>query len=143
MKITYHSSITRFEGSYPSLSAFLLTPLPQEADKESMQLCAEGAVSFQADGCTASYREEDGTAVRLSLQNGTFTFVRGATRAVFPQTGMTSFSHQTGYGALTVDAYTLRLDLQEKNGSYLLTLSYLAHIGGMVQKNTMKWKFTH
>ena len=143
MKITYHSSIIRFEGSYPSLSAFLLTPMPEESDKESMQLSAEGKFFVAPDSFSASYQEEDGTNVRLSLEKGTLSFSRGATHAVFPSSGSASFLHRTEYGALTVDTYTLRLELQEKNGSFLLTLTYLAYIGGMVQKNMMKWKFTH
>lgn len=140
MNIKFHSSILRYKGSYASLSAFLLCPLPEETDKEEVRSSSVGRFEGDASSFTLSYQEEDGVKASLSYHDGVLCFSRGATEAVFEKGKTTSFSHFAGYGTLLHTAYTLRLDVAEREGKYLLTLSYLAHISGMVQKNTMMWK---
>ena len=141
MNVKFHSTIVRYDGSFQTLSAFLLAGKANAADTETMQFSADG--SLDADAFALRYKEEDGTEACLRYdRNGTLFFRRGLTNAVFTLGKTTSFSHQTAYGVLPTEAYTTRLELMEKNGSYLLALTYFAHICGMVQENTMKWKFT-
>ncbi len=140
MKVKFHSAILRYEGSYASLSAFMLSPAPKESDKESMQLSAEGTLKTDGDALSLSYREEDGTPVSLDYTDGSLKLQRGMTKALFTRGKSTSFSHFTGYGALENTVYTLRLDTASREGKRLVTLTYLAFISGMVQKNTMMWK---
>ncbi len=140
MDLKFHSSIVRYEGTYSSLSAFMLSPSPRESDKEDMMSSLQGSFTGDATAFTLSYREENGTSALLEYREGTLRFCRGGTEAVFIKGKTTSFSHFAGYGSLLHTVYTTRIDVSERQGKYLLTLSYMAHISGMVQKNTMMWK---
>ncbi len=140
MKIKFHSSILRYEGNYPSLSAFMMSASPQESDKEDMMSSPEGKFEGDENAFTLSYREEDGMSASLTYRAGELHFRRGATEACFIKGKSTSFSHFAGYGSLLHTVYTLRLEVIKRDDKYLVALSYLAHISGMVQKNTMMWK---
>ena len=140
MKVKYHSAITRYEGSFSSLSAFLLCPAPRESDSESMQCSANGTLCEEKDGFTLSYREEDGTPVRVEYKAGELKFSRGLTQSLFSLGKTTVFSHHMGYGSLECAAYTTRLETVKRDGKTLLMLTYIALLSGMAQKNTMMWK---
>jgi len=120
-----------------------MSPLPEQSDTETMQISAKGTFSGDENAFSLAYTEEDGTHVSLHYDaEGGLEFRRGVTNTTFVRGKTTVFSHWTGYGMLEIEAYTTRLDLMEKNGSYLLTLTYFSHISDMVQQNTMKWKLT-
>lgn len=140
MKVQHTSGITRYEGSYPSLSAFLMCPCPKESDSESFLSRAEGRFEGNANAFSLTYKEEDGVLASLDYNGKELHFVRGGTRAVFIPSKTTSFSHITELGAMKAEAYTTRLDVKEKDGKILLSVSYFMHISDIIQKNTMKWK---
>ena len=140
MKVKYHSAITRYEGRFPSLSAFLLCPAPHESDGESLQCSASGTLQEEKDGFVLSYREEEGTPVRVEYRAGELKFARGLTQSLFSLGKTTVFSHHTGYGSLECTAYTTKLETVKRDGKTLLMLNYIAFISGMAQKNTMMWK---
>ena len=142
MKIQYSSSIVRYEGDFPSLSAFLMCPAPKENDSESFIARAEGEMSGDKTALSLNYKEEDGTAASLSYDGEELIFRRGATASRFLRAKTSSFSHMTDLGAMPISAYTLRLDVMEREGMLLLTLSAYMHVSGMVQKTTMKWKIS-
>ncbi len=142
MKIQYTSSIVRYAGDFSALSAFLMCPSPKESDSESFVARAEGAFSGDKRAFSLSYKEEDGSAAKLSYNGEQLSFQRGATASYFKQGSVTAFSHMTEMGVLPISAYTTRLDVLERDGMLLLTLSAYMHISGMVQKTTMKWKIS-
>ena len=141
MEIQYSSSIVRYEGDFSSLSAFLMCPTPKESDRESFLCRAEGDFKGDKDSFTLCYKEED-TSATLSYNGKELIFKRGGTASRFTEGSVTSFAHVTDIGALPIDAYTLRLDLKEREGKLLLTLSAYMYISGMIQKTTMKWKLS-
>ena len=141
MKIQYTSSIVRYGGDFPTLSAFLMCPSPKEADRESFTARAEGTFSGNKNAFSLSYKE-DGCFASLTFSGTELCFKRGATASQFKLGSLTSFSHMTDMGALPITAYTTRLDVLEREGMLLLTLSAYMHISGMVQKTTMKWKIS-
>ncbi len=140
MKLSYTSSITRYEGSYPSLSVFLMSPCPKESDSESFHAQAEGDFKGDKAAFTVAYKEEDGVQAKLVYEGDTLIFTRGATKASFKLSKSTSFSYVSELGSMPVSAYTERLDLKEKAGKLLLSLTYYMHVSDIVQKNVMKWK---
>ena len=142
MKIQYTSSIVRYAGDFPTLSAFLMCPSPKESDSESFLARAEGTLTGDKSAFSLSYKEEDGSAANLSYNGEELLFKRGATASHFKSGSVTAFSHMTDMGALPMSAYTTRLDVLEREGMLLLTLSAYMHVSGMVQKTTMKWKIS-
>ena len=92
------------------------------------------------NGFSLSYKEENGTSASIVYEGDMLRFTRGITQAAFSLSRITSFSYVTDLGAMPVSAYTERLDVMERDGKLLLTLSYFMHISGMVQKTVMKWK---
>ena len=131
----------RYGGDFPTLSAFLMCPSPKEADRESFTAHAEGMFSGSKNEFSLSYKE-DGCSASLTFSGAELCFKRGATVSRFALGSVTSFSHMTDMGALSIAAYTTRLDVLEREGMLLLTLSAYMHISGMVQKTTMKWKIS-
>ena len=140
MKVHYTSTITRYEGKYPSLSAFLMSPSPKESDSENVLFHADGVFKGDKSAFTLSYQEEDATPSRLVFSGDTLVFVRGKTEARFEKSKTTAFAYVSAIGALAATAYTVRLDVLEMAGKLLLTVEYFMHISDMVQKNTMRWK---
>lgn len=143
MRITYHSSITRYAGEYPSLSAFLLSPAPSESDSESFSFSTEGRLVGKEEAFTLSYREQDGTAVTLVLrEDGALLLRRGTTEASFSVKAVSSFLHKAELLELSITAYTVEISCKRRGESRLVTLVYYSHFSNIVQKNTMRWKLS-
>ena len=140
MKLSYTSSITRYENSYPSLSVFFMSASPKESDRESFHAKAEGDFRGKKTAFSVIYKEEDGTGASLIYEDDTLIFARGGTKAEFKLSKSTAFSYASELGELAVSAYTERLDVKEKEGMILLSLTYYMHVSDMVQKTVMKWK---
>jgi hypothetical protein len=70
------------------------------------------------------------------------TVTRGGGSLVFRAGCHTAFEYRTMYGTLPTEAYTEELSVQEKGNTKLLTLVYIAVLGGMAQKNEMRFKIT-
>ena len=140
MKVQHISTITRFVGEYPSLSAFLMSASTVPSDSESVSTRAEGSFAGHADNFSLSYKEQDGTVARVSFDGDTLSFSRGGTFATFTRAKSTSFSYVSAIGALPATAYTVTLEVKEREGKLLLCVEYFMHLSNMVQKNTMRWK---
>lgn len=143
VKITvrHTSKIERYEGTFPSLSAFFLSQHPLVADTERLE---EGGRGETADTSffSVSYRTAEGHPSFLSLVGDTLSFRRGLSEMCFEKGKFTSFTYRTGYGELETEAFTDALSLKEKDGRWLLSLAYYARMGSMVQRNTMRFVFT-
>lgn len=140
MKLQHTSTITRYGGEYPSLSAFLMRPTPEVTDSESFLTRAEGSFLGDKNAFSATYKEEEGESATLTLSGNTVRFTRGKTQAIFTRGATTAFSYVSAIGALPATVYTEGLDVKEKDGKLLLTVSYFMHVSDMVQKTTMRWK---
>lgn len=144
-EILQRSLISRYEGEYPSFSAFLLTPAPSLADRESTDARGVGEVSFgKGEDLSFSYREtESGIAVAVKKEGKTLHITRGGGVLRFVYGERTEFIYRTSYGALPTEAYCEEISLQKKGHLLLLTLVYTAVFGGMAQKNEMRFKVTY
>ena len=142
--VLQRSSILRYEGSYGSLSAFLLSPSPIVADTEMSDLRATGTLTYGNDMLHLEYREEEtGIRVLVEKSGDALTVKRGGALLSFRLGTTTAFTYQTAYGALPMEAYTEKMTLIEKEHMSLLTLVYTAVFGGMAQKNEMRFKITY
>ena len=141
-KVLQRSRITRFHGTFSSLSAFLLSPAPVVADTESADVRGEGTLSLSEHGLFLTYKEESGITVSVEKTDNTLTVKRGGATLLFRMGERTAFDYVTAYGMLPMEAYTEELSLQEKGSTRLLTLVYTAVFGGMTQKNEMRFKIT-
>ena len=143
VKVLQRSRITRYEGSFPSLSAFLLCPNPSLSDSETAEIRADGALTRLGDDVSLTYKErESGVRVSVEKRGDTLTVARGGGTLSFTRGARTAFEYRTSYGTLPTEAYTEDITLQEKDNSCLLTLVYTAVFGGMAQKNEMRFKIT-
>lgn len=141
MKIILHSTIQRYEGEYVSLSAFMLSPSPRIGDKEEVHLAGAGSFKGGVSDFLLSYTEnETEQKVSLLYKDGVLRFSHGKTVADFVPGKLTAFSHEMGYGVIEQTVYTESVTVKEREGKYLVSLVYLAHFSGMVQKNKMMWK---
>ena len=99
----------------------------------------------ETDGASffsVSYRTAEGHPSHLSLVGDTLSLRRGLSEMRFEKGTVTAFTYRTGYGEIETEAFTDELSLKEKDGRWLLSLSYYARMGGMVQRNTMRFVFT-
>ena len=142
-KVLQRSRITRYDGSFSSLSAFLLAPTHTECDVETADARGEGVFTDSAVGLSLTYKEEEsGVTVKVEKTEDTLTVTRGGAVLTFRVGATTSFSYNTLYGVLPMEAYTEEIGVQEKGSTRLLTLVYTAVFGGMAQKNEMRFKIT-
>ncbi len=143
-EVLQRSLILRYLGEYGSLSAFRLSASPTVADRETSDLRGVGEVAFGEDGdLTLSYREEEsGIRVALEKTGDRLTVTRGGAALCFVLGSATAFSYRTAYGELPTEALTEQLSLQKKGKTALLTLVYTAVLGGMAQKNELRFKIT-
>lgn len=142
-KVLQRSKITRYDGTFSSLSAFLLSPAPSVVDTESADGRGEGTLSLADDVFSLNYKEEEsGIAVSLEREGDAVTVKRGGATLMFRMGKKTSFDYRTAYGVLPMEAYTEEVTLQEKGNIRLFTLVYTAVFGGMAQKNEMRFKIT-
>ena len=143
VKVLQRSRILRYGGSFSSLSAFLMCPSPTLADQESAELRGEGSLTQRDGGLTLSYREaESGVSVSVEKSENALTVTRGGAVLSFRLGEKTAFTYRTAYGSLPTEAYTDALSVQKKGDTLLLTLSYIAVMGGMAQRNEMRFKIT-
>ena len=142
-KVLQRSRITRYDGSFSSLSAFLLAPVHTECDVETADVRAEGVFLNTEEGLSLTYKEEEsGVSVKVEKRDDTLTVTRGGAVLSFRLGATTSFVYNTLYGTLPMEAYTEEITLDEKGNARLLTLIYTAVFGGMAQKNEMRFKIT-
>ena len=143
-EVLQRSSILRYDGEYGSLSAFRLTAAPTVTDRETSDTRGKGELTFYKEGnLSLSYREEEsGLRVTLEKTGDRLTVTRGGAELSFLLGGTTAFSYCTAYGVLPTEAFTEQLTLQKKGATALLTLVYTAVLGGMAQKNELRFKIT-
>ena len=144
MKVLVHqrSSITRYEGTFSSLSAFLLSANPQKTVEEQSENVGEGSLfRGEAEEFSFTYRErEGGASVSVCKRDGELTLRRGRSEMHFLLKKESCFSYFVDYGSIEMQAYTERIDVIEKGNSLLLTLVYFAVYSGMAQKNEVRFK---
>ncbi|MBE6656154.1 MAG: DUF1934 domain-containing protein [Ruminococcaceae bacterium] len=142
-KVLQRSKITRYDGSFPSLSAFLLCPQPTALDEETADVRGEGAFTVTGEDVSLFYKEaESGFSVIVAKMGDAVTVTRGGSVLVFRCGARTAFDYRTAYGILPTEAYTEDVTLQRKGSTYLFTLIYIAVFGGMAQKNELRFKIT-
>lgn len=141
IKVKHMSQIERYEGFYPSLSSFLLSAKPRVADKESLEEIGEGELTSLAP-LSVCYRTEEGRPCSLSLEGDTLLLRRGLSEMRFEKGKSTAFLYRTGYGEIETEAFTDALSLAEREGKHLLSLSYYARMGDMIQRNSMRFVLT-
>ena len=143
--VLQRSVIHRYAGAYPSLSALRLAGSLTEEDRETSDARGRGEVTFSDAGDVAlSYREaESGMTVSLKKEGERLEIRRGGAVLVFLRGEATSFVYRTAYGSLPTEAITEELLLIKKEHSALLILVYTAVLGGMAQKNEMRFKITY
>lgn len=142
--VLQRSRILRYEGEFSDLSAFFLCPSPQVCDSETSEIRAVGTLALAEDGLTLSYREEEsGISVLLQKTGDEITIKRGGAMLVFRVGKKTDFVYRTAYGEIPTEAYTEEITMKGKDNTFLLTLTYTATLGGMAQKNEMRFKITY
>ena len=141
IRVKQSSLIERYEERYGSLSAFLLRAAPLPADSERVEEEGRGEL-LSLSPFSLSYRTDEGRPVSLLWEGDGLTVKRGFSEMCFKKGGSTAFTYRTEYGALEIKAFTDGITLKEKDGSYLLTLSYYSLIGDMMQKNTQRFLIT-
>ena len=139
--VRHSSKIERYEGEFSSLSAFFLSAHSSVSDTERLEEMGRGEMAVMCP-FTVSYRTEEGRPSTLSLADDCLSFRRGLSEMTFEKGSVTSFVYRTGYGEIETEVFTDALSLKEKDGKWLLSLSYYALMGGMVQKNSMRFVFT-
>ena len=143
VKVLQRSKITRYDGGFPSLSAFLLCPSPKAADTEAAEVRGEGTLLWKDGGMTLTYKEEEsGVTVTVEQTRDTLKVTRGGAVLDFKTGARTLFDYRTAYGVLSTEADTESVTLKEMGSTRLLTLVYTAVFGGMAQKNEMRFKIT-
>ncbi|MBQ9736730.1 MAG: DUF1934 domain-containing protein [Clostridia bacterium] len=143
VSVLQRSAISRYEGAFSSLSAFLLSAAPAISDSEEASFRGEGELSEHEGELTLSYREEEsGVRAALSLAGDTLTLTRGGAELCFVRGKRTAFTYVTTYGRLPTEAYTERVDCIKKGSAYLITLVYTAVFSGIAQKNELRFKIT-
>ena len=139
--VLQRSRITRYDGTFPSLSAFLMSPSPVAIDTETADARGDGAFTLRSEGFVLTYKEEEShVSVKVEKAGDTLTVTRGGGTLVFRVGARTAFDYRTLYGTLPTEAYTEELSVQEKGSTRLITLIYTAVFGGMAQKNEMRFK---
>lgn len=143
IKVLQRSFITRYAGSFSSLSALRLCPTPRVEDTEGSEAVGCGESRFGENTLSFTYVEEE-TKISVTLKKAgdTLTVTRGGAQLRFCLGESTAFSYRTAYGEMPMEVYTEKLTLQEREGATLLTLIYSAVLGGMAQKNEMRFKIT-
>ncbi|MBO7170067.1 MAG: DUF1934 domain-containing protein [Clostridia bacterium] len=143
MKITvkHMSQIERYEGGFSALSTFLLSAKPQVADVERLEEQGTGELTATSP-FEVAYRTEEGHPSSICLTENTLFFRRGLSEMRFEKGNVTHFAYRTGYGEWDTEVFTDALSLTEREGKWLLSLSYYARMGDVVQKNTMRFIFT-
>lgn len=141
--VLQRSRITRYDGTFSSLSAFLMSPSPVPTDTETADVRGDGAITLQNDDFVLTYKEEESrVTVKVEKAGDTLTITRGGCLLTFRVGARTAFEYRTPYGTLPTEAYTEELLMQEKVSTRLVTLIYTAVFGGMAQKNEMRFKIT-
>ena len=141
--VLQRSSIVRYDGSYGTLAAFRLSPA-RPTDRESTEVRGTGDVLFhEGEDLTLTYREEEGVSVKVEKTGNRLTITRGGAVLAFLFGGVTEFTYRTSYGTLPTEALCEELALQKRGATALLTLTYLAVVGGMAQRNTVRFKITY
>ena len=141
IRVKQSSLIERYEGTYPTLSAFMLRATPLPADSERVEEEGRGEL-LSASPLSLSYRTEEGRPVSLFYEGERLTVKRGLSEMIFQKGETTVFPYRTEYGTLEIKACTDGITLKEKEGAFLLTLSYYALLGDMMQKNTLRFLIT-
>lgn len=143
--VLQRSLILRYAGEYKSLSVLRLSGALMEADRETSDARGKGEVTFSESGdVNLSYREaESGVTVSLKKEGDRLEIRRAGAELVFLRGEATSFLYRTAYGTLPTEAITEEISLIKKEHSALLTLVYTAVLGGMAQKNEMRFKITY
>lgn len=143
--VLQRSTILRYAGEYQSLSALRLSGALVVADREASDARGKGDVTFSDTGdVTLSYREaESGMTLSLKKEGDRLEIRRGGAVLVFLRGETTAFLYRTAYGTLPTEAITEEISLLKKEHSALLTLVYTAVLGGMAQKNEMRFKITY
>ena len=140
-KVLQRSRILRYEGSFPTLSAFFLSPSPVVADSETVEMHGDGSCTESGEAVSLSYREEEsGVSVAVEKNGNELTIVRDGSPLVFRVGETTSFHYSPTCGTFLIEAYTDALTVQRKGDALLLTLSYTAAMGGMAQRTEMRFK---
>ena len=141
--VTQSTSILRYDGTYPSIPAFFMSPSPVEADRERVSAQGEGQGEITEDGISLCYTETSGgtrVTVSLSYRDGELTVMRGGSEMRFLRGATTRFSYSVGYGYLPMTVYTQELTRQDKGGSHLLHLAYLSVTDGMASRTEIRFK---
>ena len=119
----------------------MLSVKPLASDTERLEETGRGEIT-EMGPFSVAYRTEEGHPSSLSLTENLLSLRRGLSEMRFEKGGITRFTYRTGYGEIETEVFTDALSLKEKDGKWLLSLSYYARMGGMVQRNTMRFVFT-
>lgn len=141
IKIKHTSRIERYDSRFPSLSAFLLSADAVATDEERLEENGVGEVTASLP-FRVYYRTEEGRPCAVTYEKGYLAVKRGFSEMRFEKGRTTSFLYQTGYGEIETEVYTDALSLTEKEGKWLLSITYYARMGDMVQKNSMRFIIT-
>lgn len=143
IKVLQRSVITRYAGSFSSLSALRLCPTPRIEDTEGSEAVGYGESCFGENAFSFTYVEEETKiSVAVKKTGDTLTVTRGGAQLCFCLGESTAFSYRTAYGEMPMQVYTETLTLREREGATLVTLVYSAVLGDMAQKNEMRFKIT-
>ena len=135
------SQIQRYEARFSSLSAFFLASAPSVADTENLEETGNGVMESLSP-LSFHYRTEEGHPCAISLDGDTLTVKRGFSEMRFTKGTTTTFIYRTGYGEIETEAFTDGISLAERGGKWLLSLSYYARMGDVMQKNSMRFILT-
>ena len=141
IKVKHTSQIERYAEGFSCLSSFLLSARPQASDTERLEETGKGEM-MGVSPLSVTYRTEEGYPCALSLADGCLSVRRGLTEMRFEKGRTTSFLYRTGYGEIETEVFTDALSLTERDGRWLLALSYYARMGDVIQKNTMRFLLT-
>ncbi len=141
IKLKHTSRIERYDSRFPSLSAFLLSAGAVAVDEERLEENGVGELTSSVP-FGVYYRTEEGRPCTVTYEKDRLTVRRGLSEMRFEKGRVTSFLYQTGYGELDTEAYTDALSLTEKEGKWLLSITYYARMGDVVQKNSMRFIIT-
>lgn len=142
--VLQRSHIVRYEGAFGTLSAFRLTPAPRISDNETTEARGAGELTLAENGdLSLSYREEEGVRVSVKREGSALTVMRGGATLSFVLGEVTRFTYRTAYGELPTEAFCEEITVKAQGKALLLTLTYLAVLGGMAQKNTVRFKITY
>ena len=145
--LTQHTLLSRYEGEYPSLSAFFMTPAPTVADTERVLTRGHGRLEQEGDELLLDYTEEHGeegsihATLRYVPKDGV-TVRRGGGEMRLAVRRRTRFLYRVGLGSLDTEAYTESIEYVRRGKAGLLCVVYYALIGGVVTRTELRFKIT-